>query len=665
NQDATEAFSGLLMTNFFTLQYLLYWLIIFSFFTTPIFSQPTSRIAPTIKEWAQSMFMPSKKQHLIPEFEDSYGVVFRDLNNDGLPDLYVVRFRELNRLFLNQGDEQLVMDYTIPSGLGGNLMARKEENLELGASAVDFNNDGAQDVLIVGWGLTTYLFHQSGRLNFPENTPLAIEHFPLDGNCGVWADIDRDGDLDLFITDEHYPNHLFINKDGYGFSEQASQFGLDLNAVSQGAVFADFNNDDYPDLYVCNWFAPDVFYRNVQGKSFQAVNIPIYHLQENVNSNGVSAGDVDNDGDLDLLVTDRNGTSKLYLNKTPRGGEEFRFEESPTTHFPGNPYPAYGSIIADFNNDGSQDIYISNIGPNLFLLNNGHGGFQISYKDSMATLSSNRYYSTGSAVADYDLDGDLDLFVANKDTLSQLLINPLTNRSSIRFVLEGVLSNRDAIGSKIWLYLTFPGDSTVLVGFQEISGGSGYLSMNEPIAHFGTVERGIYSARIRFPSGREIQLDDLRPGSVYFVSEVKGIQKTLIRFWQSIRRIVHGRNFWVNLLLFLGLLGLISSFLWMATQRYQWQNRQLVYFLIVTFFISYGVFAILSSTSLKNILLVQFGIFTGGIAVLVVFLEKLLRIEQQRYGYRQLLRQFSEELIFIKNNTELYQKMVEIIQKAL
>ena len=89
----------------------------------------------------------SESSKFLPDFEDSYGVVFRDLNNDQWPDIYVVRFRNLNRLFINPGNGGPFRDGTIQAGLGGNLMPRRLENLELGASAVDMNNDGLKDII--------------------------------------------------------------------------------------------------------------------------------------------------------------------------------------------------------------------------------------------------------------------------------------------------------------------------------------------------------------------------------------------------------------------------------------------------------------------------------------------------------------------------------------
>ena len=106
------------------------------------------------------MFTSDISHGLIPDFDDSYGVVFRDLNNDLKPDLYVVRFRNLNRLFINKGTHRPFEDWTIQSGLGGNLMVQGTKNLELGASSADFDNDGLPDMAIAGWGESTQILRQ-------------------------------------------------------------------------------------------------------------------------------------------------------------------------------------------------------------------------------------------------------------------------------------------------------------------------------------------------------------------------------------------------------------------------------------------------------------------------------------------------------------------------
>ncbi len=143
------------------------------------------------------------------------------------------------------------------------------------------------------------------------------------------------------------------------------------------------------------------------------------------------------------------------------------------------------------------------------------------------------------------------------------------------------MSNRDAIGTKIWLFKKSGSeDASILVGYRDISGGSGYLSLSEPVAHFGVAAGESYSARVHFPSGEEIFLDNLSAGKSYVVSEVEGIQKNIFRAYQQILRLVRGKGFLLNLLLFILWLGLVIGFILLSIRRYHWQNRQTALFLI-------------------------------------------------------------------------------------
>ena len=404
------------------------WLILLLLLCAP---PPGHGQSEATRAWADSMFLKPPAAPLIPEFLDAYGVVFRDLDGNGLPDIYVVRFRDLNRLFINRGPERSMLDYTISSGLGGNLMSHVQQNLELGASAADVDNDGRPDVLIVGWGITTDLYQQRSTLVFRQALAIAETFPPIDGNGGMWADIERDGDLDLFITDEHHPNHLFIQEAGR-FAEAGRAYGVADSGTSQGAAFADFDGDGFPDLYVCNWFGPDRLYRNDGGTGFRPVRLPIPHLTASLKSNGVTPGDIDNDGDLDLLVSDRDGRTSLYRNDTVAGDTLWLFHDMTAESGLDNSFPAYGTVIADLDNDGWQDIFIANIGPNQAFRNRGDGTFERIYRQPIVRQVRQRNYSTGVATADVDGDGDLDLFVANKDSSSILFRNPLRGGRAIR-----------------------------------------------------------------------------------------------------------------------------------------------------------------------------------------------------------------------------------------
>ena len=617
--------------------------------------------------WVHKMFIRDDRDvSLIPEFDDAYGVAFRDINNDGLPDLNVTRFRELNRLLINRTNNSF-KDQTIRTGLGGNLEPHRLQNLELGASIIDYNNDGLQDVLTIGWGVTTALYKQQKTLNFTNYTDeIGLEH-PISGNTGIWADINIDGNLDLFITDEHGKNHLYVQSKPDVFIELTHEFGMDGNHVSQGAAFGDLNADGYPDLYICNWFVPDILYINNNGKYFEKTPLLITHLTDSLNSNGVTFGDLDNDGDLDILVTDRNNSSKLYRNDYDPTKTNIGFTDVTDNSSLINNYPSYSGNIADFNNDGLLDIFFTNIGPNQLFLNLGNMKFKLAYKQQVEEHEyPDANYSTGAAVADLENDGDLDLFVSNKDSYSKLYVNPLENSNYLRFKFEGIYSNRDAIGTKIWLFeeIKTTGNNR-LIGFREIASGSGYLSASELTVHFGVKLNSTYTLQALFPSGREVILNNIIPNQIIKIEEISGILKYSKRAQQAIGTIIRQPSFIINLGLILLLIILIGVFTSIAIKRYFWKTKQTTIFFVIILSILYIFWSGMRNRPLSETLGVQILVIFAIFIFTIGFMEKLRQVNKKRFEYRRVLHRFSEDLIFIRNNTKLYNQLVTMTQSAL
>jgi signal transduction histidine kinase len=149
------------------------------------------------------------------------------------------------------------------------------------------------------------------------------------------------------------------------------------------------------------------------------------------------------------------------------------------------------------------------------------------------------------------------------------------------------------------------------------------------------------------------------------VTETGGIQKSLLRTWQHLSRVVQGEQFWINLLLFAVWVALISGFIILSIRRYHWQNNQTALFLISIMMLGYLLFLLLSGSETWFILVTQISVLMVLMVLITGFMEKIHRLEVQRYGYRQLLQNFSRQLIFIKNNDELYQQMVTIIHQSM
>ncbi|GAB4339320.1 MAG: hypothetical protein Kow0037_24180 [Calditrichia bacterium] len=615
-------------------------------------------------QWLLQMFSSETSDNLIPEINDGYGVVFRDLNRDGYPDLYFVRFRELNRLFINPGKPGRFQDATISSGLGGNLTSFGQENLELGAAAIDMNNDGLIDVAIAGWGESTRFFLQKNNLNFAPLENLPEKLFHPDANGTAWADVNLDGNLDVFITDEHNANRLLLG-DGLGnFTDGGDRLEENPALVSQSAAFADLDGDNDPDLYVCNWFAPDILYENRNGR-FVKRTLPLFHLTHPVNSNGVSFGDLDNDGDLDLLVTDRDRLSRIYLNTTVPGDTVFSFQEfNRTLGFEIN-FPAYGSVFADFNNDGWQDIWVNCVGPNHLFLNRQGKSLELAYRENIKFWHPKKNYSTGAAVADLDNDGDPDLVVANKDTACRVYKNPLNNNNYLKFYLTGVADNQDAIGAKVWLFRKVKNDRSELVGYREVVSQSGYLSQSSPVLHFGAASGDTFLARIQFPSGKTLELYPVFAGQEYRVSEKSGIVRLAEKLNREVRRKIHHPHFVRNLL---GLLLLVISVLFYsfwAGNRYRWNVAKTGIYYLGALTLSGIVLQLFSEKPLYWRVFIAWLLLLAVFLGLTFFMEQIRRLTLKRNRERQLLLSFSQQLIYLRENEQLFKEVTQKISQTM
>jgi signal transduction histidine kinase len=591
---------------------------------------------------------------LIPDIEDSYGVAFRDFNDDNFPDIYLVCFRNLNRLLINNGGIIPFLERTVESGLGGNLTPRGKANLELGVSPADYDNDGQPDLFLSGWGKTTRLFHNSARLKFEDVTERLNLFGRVDANHGLWLDANNDGYLDLFITDEHHSNRLLMNnKNGY-FSEAIWTEEQIDSSVSQGACCSDFDNDGDMDIYVCNWLQPDYLLCNDGRGLFRRYPIHLPTLDSSFTSNSASAADIDNDGDQDLFIATREGRVFFYRNEARDGQLYFSVVNNhPLRYIEGG---VYGFNFSDFNHDGWLDCFVSARGLNRLYLNDGRGGFNPGY-DTDGLLA----YSTGSAVADFDHDGDPDIFVSNKNTLSQIYLNPVNDGRSIRLRLTGVISNRDAVGAKVYFYSH---DSLAqLIGFRELTAQQGYLSAGEAVIHFGCGDHSLVDARIVFPSGREALRSALQSGRAYHFYEYSRVAQMLYFGWMTARLQASRPQFWVDSALTLLFIFLIAIHLRLGLKRYHWSTAVMTSQLIVWLIITLTIFLILRDINLQTVMIVLNSISWPAIIAVIAYSEYLSAQRKKRLRFREIVQSLSDRMITIHENNLLYQRLLEAIRQ--
>lgn len=600
-----------------------------------------------------NMLRSSQITGLIPDIDDAYGVIFRDVNNDGHPDIYLVCFRNLNRLLINNGGLLPFVDRTIRSGTGGNLMSSGNRNLELGVSVADYDNDGWPDIFLAGWGKSQRLFHNLGDVRF-ENVTERLNLFGIaDANQGLWLDANNDGYLDIYISDEHQANRLFINQKDGTFSERIWARDFVDNAVSQGVAAADIDGDGDTDLYVSNWFEPDYMLINDGNGLFKPLHLNLPTLTDSVSTNSATFADFDNDADLDLVVAGNNGFIYYYENMSRDSLVLFKVHDDLPFARPGG--RVFGVLAADFNNDGYLDVFITTKGKNRLYLNSA-GGFIADYdSDDMDR------YSTGAAVADLDNDGDLDLLVANKDENSQFYLNPSAQNNSVRIRLQGVRSNRDAIGARVFLYSSSDSGRTLL-GFREVSAGNGYLSGSTEWVFFGMAGRDTAYVDIIFPGGKKIAGEQVLAGRGYQFMEDGWPVLMMVSALRISRQALSHPQFKLNLFLFLFLMALVSLYLILGIKRYEWSSGTIAWQLFLWLLFMYGLFFLFRETALSRLLYISLGASAIAALVSVLFSEHFMRLRRRHARFREKIHNLADRLLQYHEARDLFREIGSTLQ---
>ncbi len=463
--------------------------------------------------------------------DDEYGVVTADFNRDGLVDIFTCGLFEENHLYINRGNISFI-DKARLLGVNGSSVPDEARELNLGACAADFDNDNDIDL---------YVGVLNGKNKLYENISAKyfIDYSKIAGGIGIKTDrtnavisgdIDNDGDLDLFIVNEHSTNRLYLNNGAGIFTEKTGESGLKSINGGMACSFGDIDNDGDLDLYVANWSRANTMYKNLLKESGELSFEDISTNSKTkgdpaTKSNAVVFADIDNDGDLDLYVTNRKTSNKLYINN----GKGIFADK--TTELTGiDNMKSNGAVIADFDGNGWKDIYVSNVGENIYFENiNGHF-----YKKKTGFGG----YSTGSACADFDNDGDLDLYVANYiGESSSMLINKLNNNNFIKIKIEGIKNNRSGIGTKIYVYKDKGlNNMKQLIDFRQINGGSGYASMNQLTQTIQIQENKFVDVKAVFPNGIVKKFKHLNAKRYLYIQDLNGMEKQLFLIKKYILR---------------------------------------------------------------------------------------------------------------------------------
>lgn len=548
-------------------------------------------------------------------YDHGCGIAAADIDGDGLPDVYFVSQLGGNELWRNLGNGKFE-NITASAGVGLN------DRICVSASFADIDNDGLPDLFVTTVRGGNVLFHNLGGGKFKDISHEAGVDYVGHSSGAVFFDFDNDGLLDLFVcnvgkytTNEKGAGGYYLGIEKGFFSHLRPELSersllyknlghgkfklmpidvLDHVAWSGDAAFCDVNGDGYPDLYVLNMQGNDHFYINQGGKRF-VEKTDQYFPKTPWGAMGIKFFDYNNDGLLDLYITDMHSdmtTRQIQLQASSRPGSEkvksepFCRIEWTDEYLRGSSNNIFGNAlwknagggkyqevsdetgaetwwpwgvsVGDVNADGFADVFVTagmgypfTYAVNNVLLNEGgtrfiNSEFTLGVEPRLGWRTSTDYFlldcsgadkdhplcqgrtdrvmvagtvsSRSSVLLDIDGDGDLDLITNEINDRPQVLISNLSEKKPIHFLkvkLRGTKSNRDGLGAIV--RLTAGG----LTQTQQNDGKSGYLSQSSLPLYFGLGEAAkVDRIEVSWPSGRKQVLDrNITPNTLVSIIE--------------------------------------------------------------------------------------------------------------------------------------------------
>ncbi len=556
------------------------------------------------------------REHNILMYSNFYGgagVGVGDINNDGLLDLFFAGNQVPDKLYLNKGN-MIFEDITDKAGISDN------GGWSSGVLFGDVNNDDLLDIYVTR-ELYDYqpeirrnkLYINNGDNTFTEKS----KEWGIDNSertrHATYLDYDKDGDLDLFLLNQP-PNAgdyshfygtdlslerygtVFFENIGNKFSDISKKSGLYKTGFPNSVTASDLNNDGWTDLYVANdfWVKDFIYINNGDGTFTDKVDELVSHIS--FSSMGVDAGDIDNDGNLDVMVLDMvaEDNFRLKANMSGMNPETFwkvvnddghhqymfnafhynngdaQFSDiAQLTNMDSTDW-SWSNLIADFDNDGWKDVFITNgllydirntdaarafskhvqssvykylqenpvaeditvwdvvdidktmnINPSIKLSN-------YAYKNNKDLTFENKTkdwgldqktFSNGSAYADLDNDGDLDLIINNVNDVALLYRNNSENRANSNYIRIKPIADKPGVvelGTRIWVVTA--GQKQLF----EITSVRGMYSTSEQIAHFGLYDKSkVDKITVIWPDGNKNVLKNIKAGQTIEVKYSK------------------------------------------------------------------------------------------------------------------------------------------------
>ena len=506
------------------------------------------------------------------------GALFFDFDADTHLDLYIVNATSIplpvaeeipqtqlprNTLYQNNGDGTFT-DVTDKAGVG-------DTGYGVGCAAADINNDGYPEIYVTNYGRNT-LYHNNGNGTFTDITQQAGVGDERWGTSCAFLDYDVDGDVDLYVinymkfsidenqwwetrgirtycspTDQiagsHFvgePDILYRNNGDGTFTDVTEASGISHRALGLAVAVGDYDNDGYPDIHIANDMEADLLYHNngdgtftetadLTGTGYDGNGFPGSGM-------GSAFGDYDNDGYLDLVVSNASSLPViLYQNENSTFFTDVSFTSGIGAVT--LPYFKWAVEFLDYDNDGLLDLFVANghLQENIELFsdstypqadllfhNTRSEDSTYHFTDASAEVGLTqlpKMVSRGAAFGDYDNDGDIDIFLNNSNQPATLLRNDGGNRNHWLTIQPiGTQSNVSGIGTKI---IVKAGDLSL---YKEVRSGASYLSQSDLRVQFGLGENAkVDTLKIHWQSGLIERFSNLKSNQILRIKEGPGI----------------------------------------------------------------------------------------------------------------------------------------------
>ncbi len=453
---------------------------------------------------AQTTFRKWTSGPVVNTPSDSRSINLVDMDGDGLDEIFISNGPSNGAkdfMYFNKGDFNFAEDTLKFQSLGQS---------SVGASIGDISNSGKRSIFVASW------YNQFNGLYFAEfpdfwkgqNAPVRTYSETV-----ALSDINNDGFLDLYVSNSgngpaDNRNQVYMN-DGSGKLNLLQQHPLTVDVDhSRGVSFIDFDNDGDTDLFICNENnTRNTLFKNNGDGTYSKVSAAGDLFSKTGSTMSASWGDINNDGNLDLLTTNAGfftaQDNLIFINK---GDGTF---ENPSSEIESDLSCSYSSSFADYDNDGDLDLVVTNgycngSLKNFLYLNDGNGVFS---RDTLSITDLATPCSFGVAWSDLDNNGFQDLVIATcKNTSASALPNNLVYRNEgngnnwLKLNLKGIQSNADAIGARVVTSALINGNTVNQT--RVISSQTGYAGQNSLTVHFGmgdAVEADLI--KIYWPSG--------------------------------------------------------------------------------------------------------------------------------------------------------------------